>query len=56
MRPLPATGDELVRAIAWSPDDRVAALATERSIDVFATAGRGQMVRLPISATTLQWR
>jgi hypothetical protein len=57
VRALPGASGELVRSITWSGDDRVAALATERSIDVFAMrpAG-GPVVRLPISAATVEWR
>jgi hypothetical protein len=56
VRPLPPTGDELVRAITWSRDDRLAAIATERSIDLFRGRGRGPVVELPISVGNVQWR
>jgi hypothetical protein len=56
VRPLPPTGDELIRSITWSRDDRLAALATERSIDVFRGGGRGPVVELPISVGTVEWR
>ena len=54
--PLPPTGDHLVRAIVWSPDERVAALATNRSLELFTAGRRGGVVRLPLSVTALQWR
>jgi hypothetical protein len=55
-RALPSTGGDLIRAITWSQDDRVAAVATERSIDIFPAGARGPVVALPISAATVQWR
>jgi hypothetical protein len=55
IRRLP-TGGELVRSIAWSPDDRLAALATEGTVEFFAPENRGRAVGVPISAATLQWR
>ena len=55
-RPLPPFRDKVVRAIAWSPDEHVAALATDRSIEIFPAAGRGQAVDLPLSVIALQWR
>jgi hypothetical protein len=51
----PASG-ELVRSITWSPDDRVAALATERSIDIFRSGARGGVVAVPISVALVDWR
>ncbi|HEY7002672.1 MAG TPA: hypothetical protein VH281_00200 [Gaiellaceae bacterium] len=55
-KPLPATGDDLIRAITWSQDDGVAALATERAIDIFPAGRRRPVVELPISAAKIQWR
>jgi hypothetical protein len=53
---LPQPGDRLVRTVAWSPDERVAALATDRSIEFIQVSRRGQVVDLPLSVIALQWR
>ncbi len=55
-RALPPFRDKVVRAIAWSPDERVAALASDRSIEIFPAGGSGQVVDLPLSVIALQWR
>lgn len=49
---------ELVRptAIAWSPDERLAAVADETGIAVFPlAAGGGGLVRIPLPAHDLAW-
>jgi hypothetical protein len=55
LRPLPAD-DELARSITWSRDERLAALATETSVAVFASDAGARAVRIPISAAAVQWR
>jgi hypothetical protein len=54
-RPLPAS-DELARSITWSGDERLAALATESSVEVFPSDAAGQAVRIPLAAMAVQWR
>jgi hypothetical protein len=45
------------RAIAWSPDERWTAVATESSVFVFRTnTGEARIRRLPIEARDLAWR
>jgi hypothetical protein len=44
------------RAIAWSPDERWAAVATDRGISVFRTGESSVERRLPILARDLAWR
>jgi hypothetical protein len=55
IRPLPRT-DGLVRGIAWSPDDRLAALVTDSSVRVFPVARPGRSVALPLSVAAARWR
>jgi WD40 repeat protein len=55
IRPLPRT-DELVRGIAWSPDDRLAALVTDSSVRVFPVARPGRSIALPLSVAAARWR
>jgi hypothetical protein len=55
LRPLPAN-DELVRSITWSGDERLAALATESSVEVFPSDAAGRAVRIPLAAATVEWR
>jgi len=55
LRPLPAN-DELVRSITWSRDERLAALATDSAVAVFASDEAGRAVRIPLSVATVQWR
>jgi hypothetical protein len=54
-RPLPVN-DELVRSITWSRDELLAALATDSAVTVFASDAPGRAVRIPLSATAVQWR
>jgi len=54
-RPLPA-GNELARSITWSGDERLAALATESSVQVFPSDAAGQAVRIPLAAAAVEWR
>jgi hypothetical protein len=54
-RPLPA-GDELARSITWSGDERLAALATESSVEVFPSDSAGRAVRIPLAAAAVEWR
>jgi WD40 repeat protein len=54
-RALPSAG-ELVRAIAWSPDDRLAAVVTERYVHVFPVLRPREDVRLPVSLAFVRWR
>jgi hypothetical protein len=43
-------------AIAWSPDDRWTALATERSVYVFPTERPQELViRIPLAVRDLDW-
>jgi hypothetical protein len=51
--PSGATGS---RAISWSPDDRFAAVATEKGIFVFRAGTPRRSLVLPISASALRWR
>ena len=51
---LPPVGS--VRAVAWSPDDRWAAVATEFSVFVFRASEADAVRRLPILARDLAWR
>ena len=45
------------RSLAWSPDERWAAVATEEGVHLFPTAARsGRVERLPIVARDLAWR
>ncbi len=55
LRPLPAN-DELVRSITWSRDERLAALATDSAVAVFPSGAAGRAVRIPLSASAVQWR
>jgi hypothetical protein len=55
IRPLPRT-DELVRGIAWSPDDRLAALVMESSVQVFRVTRPQRSVTLPLSVAAARWR
>jgi WD40 repeat protein len=55
VQPLPPTG-ELVRGIAWSPDDRLAALVTESAVRVFPVARPNRSVALPLSVAAARWR
>src|SRR3954470_11095462 len=55
VRPLPRS-DELVRGIAWSPDDRLAALVTESSVRVFPVGRPKRAVALPLSVAAARWR
>ncbi len=54
-RPLPAS-DELARSITWSGDERLAALATESSVEVFPSDAAGRAVRIPLAAAAVEWR
>jgi hypothetical protein len=50
-------GVQGARAVAWSPDDRLSAVATESSISIFPSAKPGAAeVVLPLSAFGLDWR
>lgn len=55
LRPLPAR-NELVRSVAWSRDERLAALATESAVAIFPSDAAKQAVRIPIAAAAVQWR
>jgi hypothetical protein len=44
------------RAIAWSPDERFVAIATEGAVVVLRVGGRTPLVRLPVRARDLDWR
>lgn len=55
LRPLPAS-DELARSITWSGDERLAALATESSVEVFPSDAAGRAVRIPLAAAAVEWR
>jgi hypothetical protein len=44
------------RAVAWSPDERWTAVATDRGITIFRTGGSTAERRLPIAARDLAWR
>lgn len=55
VRPLP-TNDELIRSITWSRDERLAALATESSVAVFASDAAARAVRIPLPAAAVEWR
>ncbi|HEX5467824.1 MAG TPA: hypothetical protein VFW80_02115 [Gaiellaceae bacterium] len=55
VRPLPTT-DELVLGISWSPDDRLAAIATESRVQVFRVDRPQTAVVLPLSAAAIRWR
>lgn len=43
-------------AIAWSPDERYAAVALEGEIAVVPAAGGDPLARIPIAAVDLDWR
>jgi hypothetical protein len=55
VRPLPAK-DELARSITWSPDERLAALATDASVAVFPSNSGARAVRIPLAVRAVQWR
>lgn len=55
VRPLPA-GRGIVLGISWSPDDRLAAIATESQVHVFRVDRPQTAVVLPLSATAIRWR
>jgi hypothetical protein len=55
VRPLPGS-NELARSIAWSRDERLAALATQDAITVFPAETGRPAVRIPVSVARLQWR
>ena len=55
LRALPAS-DELARSITWSGDERLAALATESSVEVFPSGAAGRSVRIPLAVTAVHWR
>jgi hypothetical protein len=52
---LPSRG-ALVRSLSWSPDDRLAAVATDQAVEIFAPGGRRQSVTVPLTAAVVQWR
>jgi hypothetical protein len=54
-QPLPAS-DELARWITWSGDERLAALATESSVEVFPSDAARRAVRIPLAAAAVEWR
>jgi hypothetical protein len=54
-RAVPAEGG-LARSIAWSPDDRYAAVAAELGIKITTSDSLRAGVELPISAAALSWR
>ena len=54
-QPLPSS-DELARWITWSGDERLAALATESSVDVFPSDAARRAVRIPLAAAAVEWR
>ena len=55
LRPLPAHG-ELIRSIAWSRDERLAALATDESVAVFPSDAGSRAVRIPLAVAAVEWR
>jgi hypothetical protein len=54
-QPLPAS-EELARRITWSGDERLAALATESSVEVFPSDAARRAVRIPLAAAAVEWR
>ena len=50
--PLPRTG----QAIAWSPDERFAAVAAGGAVSILPAEGGGELARLPIAAGDVDWR
>lgn len=55
LQSLPAN-DELARSIAWSRDERLAALATDSAVAVFPSDAGARAVRIPLSVAAIQWR
>jgi hypothetical protein len=53
---LPAGTERGTRAIAWSPDDRYAAVASMYALHLYRTAHAENLVTLPLSAADLDWR
>lgn len=52
--PIPGIG--IARALAWSPDERLAALATVESIYIFPFGRAEPLARIPVAARDLAWR
>jgi len=53
---LPLPELEGSRAVAWSPDERLMAVATDASVYVFTPGQAGEMERLALVANDLTWR
>jgi hypothetical protein len=50
------SGAERSTAVAWSPDDRFTALASQSSVYVYPGDRPGRAVTLPLAAIELDWR
>ncbi|HJS70315.1 MAG TPA: WD40 repeat domain-containing protein, partial [Gaiellaceae bacterium] len=49
-------GTGIVRGISWSPDERLAAIATDSQLHVFRVEDPRHAVVLPVSAAAIRWR
>jgi hypothetical protein len=53
---LPPGADQGTRAIAWSPDDRYAVVASMYALHLYRAAHAENVVTLPVSAVRVNWR
>jgi hypothetical protein len=54
--PLPPGADGPLLAIAWSEDDRYAAVASQRALHVYSPSKPFQGVTIPVDAVDVDWR